>query len=138
MERGGRGATDEPVAHVVATVNVLLSVVFLGDFGYRLAAAPNRGRYLVRRFGWADLPSALRIAEVMGVCVFGTLTGYLANLFLARTTRRRRGAGVPDDVRVREQIDTLRDALVVQQESPADLEELLIRSRGDERHKGEA
>ena len=57
-------STGESLAQVVATVNVLLSVVLLGDFVYRLATASAPGRYVVRWFGWADLIAALPFAEV--------------------------------------------------------------------------
>jgi len=44
---------------VVRIIDVLLSLIFLGDFFYRLFTAPTKRRYFVRQLGWLDLLSSL-------------------------------------------------------------------------------
>jgi voltage-gated potassium channel len=44
---------------VMRTMNQALSLIFLADFLFRLARAESRTGYVVARFGWADLLSAM-------------------------------------------------------------------------------
>lgn len=55
---------DAALDYVLQSMTVLLSIVFAGDFAYRLQAAPSRVAYLGRGLGWADLVSALPLMEV--------------------------------------------------------------------------
>jgi len=50
---------DPATQTVVRTVDLLLSIVFLADFGARLYRAPSRWGYFLRQFGWADLLASL-------------------------------------------------------------------------------
>ncbi|MGC5172649.1 potassium channel family protein [Micromonospora sp. DT81.3] len=50
---------DPDLQLVLAVIDGLLSLIFFGDFLYRLKTAPARGRYFFRKFGWADLLSCI-------------------------------------------------------------------------------
>ena len=50
-------ALDPEVDSVVWIVDALLCIIFLIDFGWRLATAPDRRRYM--RLGWADFLGSL-------------------------------------------------------------------------------
>jgi voltage-gated potassium channel len=50
---------DQALMFVLGAMNALFSVIFLGDFVYRLATAPSRPGYFWRGFGWADLLASL-------------------------------------------------------------------------------
>jgi len=49
--------SDPDLQLVLAVIDGLLSLIFLGDFLYRLKTAPSRSGYFFRQFGWADLLS---------------------------------------------------------------------------------
>jgi voltage-gated potassium channel len=55
---------DAALNNVVRTIDVILSVVFLIDFLVRLARAPSRADYFLRRYGWADLLASLPFPEL--------------------------------------------------------------------------
>jgi voltage-gated potassium channel len=61
---------DPATQTVVRIVDVLLSIVFLADFGARLRRAPSRGDYVLRQVGWADLLAALPFPQVKVLRVF--------------------------------------------------------------------
>jgi len=75
-------ADDPNLDTVIYTLNGLFSLIFLGDFTYRLFTSDSKSRYFLREFGWADLlaslpfPQAkvLRIFRLMRV--FRLLRGY--------------------------------------------------------------
>jgi voltage-gated potassium channel len=46
---------DQDAINVVYIINVVLTLLFIFDFGLRLATAPSRSFYFVRDYGWADL-----------------------------------------------------------------------------------
>jgi len=46
---------DPDAANVVLIVNSVLTLLFIYDFGLRLATAPSRSFYFIRDYGWADL-----------------------------------------------------------------------------------
>ena len=48
---------DSNLQLVLAVIDGLLSLIFLGDFLFRLKTAPSRRGYFFRQFGWADLLS---------------------------------------------------------------------------------
>lgn len=56
-------AGNKPLHLVLAVMNGLLSVLFLIDFVYRVATAPNAWRYLWRGFGWADLLASVPMPQ---------------------------------------------------------------------------
>lgn len=50
---------DPIVFGVVGIIDVLLSLIFLGDFLYRLFTADSKSGYFFKQFGWADLLACL-------------------------------------------------------------------------------
>ena len=46
---------DPDAVNVVIIINLCLTLIFLFDFGYRLATAKSRSYYFIRDWGWADL-----------------------------------------------------------------------------------
>lgn len=46
---------DPDAVNVVLIVNAVLTLLFIYDFGLRIATAPSRSSYLLRDWGWADL-----------------------------------------------------------------------------------
>lgn len=61
---------DRNLEYVLLAVNLLLSVVFLLDFLYRLFTAPDRVTYVLRQFGWADLLASLPLQQVKVLRLF--------------------------------------------------------------------
>lgn len=60
----------ESLQTVLAVMNGLFSLVFLGDFIYRLSTAPSRGAYFFRHFGWADLLASLPFPQLKILRIF--------------------------------------------------------------------
>jgi voltage-gated potassium channel Kch len=50
---------DEDMLQVVIAVDLVLSVIFLGDFLYRLFTAESKRGYFIRQYGWLDFLSSL-------------------------------------------------------------------------------
>jgi voltage-gated potassium channel len=50
---------DGPVEQVALAVDAIITPIFLLDFLYRLFTVRSRAHYFVRRWGWADLLSAV-------------------------------------------------------------------------------
>ena len=50
---------DAPLAEVATIIDGVLSLVFLGDFSYRLFTAGSKSGYFFRQLGWMDLISSL-------------------------------------------------------------------------------
>jgi voltage-gated potassium channel len=46
---------DPDAVNVVYIINVVLTLLFIYDFGLRLATAPDRSSYFLRDYGWTDL-----------------------------------------------------------------------------------
>ena len=46
---------DQDAINVVYIINAVLTLLFVYDFGLRLATAPSRSFYFFRDYGWADL-----------------------------------------------------------------------------------
>ena len=46
---------DQDAINVVFIINAVLTLLFIYDFGLRLATAPSRSSYFFRDYGWADL-----------------------------------------------------------------------------------
>ena len=55
---------DEDLTKVLGIMNALLSVIFLGDFAYRMSTAPSRSTYFLRQYGWADLLASMPLAQL--------------------------------------------------------------------------
>jgi hypothetical protein len=64
-------AVEDPnLDSVLRVMNVLLSVIFLADFTYRLFTAESKSRYFFRQFGWADLLASLPFEQAKILRVF--------------------------------------------------------------------
>jgi voltage-gated potassium channel len=61
---------DPATQTVVRAVDVLLSLIFLADFGARLHRAPSGWNYFLWQFGWADLLASLPLPQVKVLRVF--------------------------------------------------------------------
>lgn len=55
---------DQNVIRVIYIVDLLLSVIFLADFLYRLFTAESKSRYFFRQLGWLDLLGSLPFPQV--------------------------------------------------------------------------
>lgn len=77
-------ASDPSLQLILSAMNALFSVIFLGDFLYRLRTAPSASRYFFRGFGWADLLASLPFAQLKVLRVFRLL----------RVVRLLRGVGI--------------------------------------------
>lgn len=55
---------DQDVIRVIFIVDLLLSVIFLADFSYRLFTAESKRRYFFRQYGWLDLIGSLPFPQV--------------------------------------------------------------------------
>jgi voltage-gated potassium channel len=62
-------AEDPNLDTVLDSMNGLFSIIFLGDFTYRLFTAESKSQYFLRQFGWADLLASLpfNVAKVLRV-----------------------------------------------------------------------
>ncbi|WP_114855653.1 potassium channel family protein [Brachybacterium sp. YJGR34] len=65
--------SDGALQLVLAVMNALFSVVFLGDFVYRITTASSASRYLLRQYGWADLLASLPFPQLKVLRVFRLL-----------------------------------------------------------------
>ena len=61
---------DENLDTVLNVMNGLLSIIFLGDFAYRISTAESKSRYFFRQFGWADLLASLPFQQLKVLRVF--------------------------------------------------------------------
>ena len=55
---------------VLVAMNALFSVIFLGDFTYRILTAPSATAYFFRHFGWADLLASLPFPQLKILRIF--------------------------------------------------------------------
>ena len=63
-------ADDPKLDTVINAMNGLFSIIFLGDFTYRLLTARSKSQYFFRQFGWADLLASLPFAQAKVLRVF--------------------------------------------------------------------
>jgi Ion transport protein len=61
---------------VLRVMNALFSVIFLGDFLYRIRTAPQRSTYFFRHFGWADLLASLPFPQFKILRIFRLIRVY--------------------------------------------------------------
>ena len=69
--------------------------------------------------------TALIVGSIIGVGIFGTLTGYLANLFLS-PSKKADDSSVPD---VQQKLNSLKDLVTQQQDTISELEMLIASQR---------
>ncbi|GAA1934662.1 ion transporter [Microbacterium aoyamense] len=67
---------DGALQIVLQVMNGLFSLIFLGDFIYRMATAESAARYFFRGFGWADLLASLPFAQLKILRIFRLLRVY--------------------------------------------------------------
>ena len=103
LEQYAPGANITTASDAIWYTIVTISTVGYGD-EYPVT---NRGRW----FG--------TVVIVTGVGIFGAFTGYLANLFLSPSRKKKR-AEPPADVDVRSKITELRELIAVQQQQQRD------------------
>jgi voltage-gated potassium channel len=77
---------DHNLSTVLEVMNLILSVIFLLDFLYRLATAPDKAGYFFRQYGWADLLASLPFEQVKILRVFRLVR--VIRLFKAYGMRR--------------------------------------------------
>lgn len=61
---------DPALQQILAAMDILFSIIFLGDFLYRLRTAPSGTAYFFRHYGWADLLASLPFPQVKILRVF--------------------------------------------------------------------
>ncbi len=61
---------DPDLAGIINIMNGLFSVIFLGDFFFRISTAPSKSQYFFRDFGWADLFASLPLPQFKILRVF--------------------------------------------------------------------
>jgi voltage-gated potassium channel len=70
------GVRDENLGTVLEWINILLSITFLIDFGYRLFTAESKSAYFVRQYGWADLLASLPFEQAKALRIFRLVRVY--------------------------------------------------------------
>ena len=63
-------AADPALQLILSVMNGLFSLIFLGDFIYRMITAPSAAHYFFVGFGWADLLASLPFPELKILRVF--------------------------------------------------------------------
>ncbi|WP_022888465.1 ion transporter [Agromyces italicus] len=66
-------SADGALQLILTVMNALFSLIFLGDFIYRMATAPSAARYFFRGFGWADLLASLPFPQLKVLRIFRLL-----------------------------------------------------------------
>jgi voltage-gated potassium channel len=56
---------DPDAVHVVYTINLFLTLLFIFDFGLRLCTASSRSFYFFRDYGWADFFAIIPIFRIL-------------------------------------------------------------------------
>lgn len=67
---------QESLDYVITIVNFLLTLVFMGDFIFRLVKADNKREYMLKGYGWADLLSALPLSQTNILRLFRLIRVY--------------------------------------------------------------
>ncbi len=61
---------DPDLDGILNIMNGLFSIIFLGDFFFRIATVPSKSHYFFRDFGWADLFASLPLPQFKILRVF--------------------------------------------------------------------
>jgi len=67
---------QDSLDYVITIVNFLLTLVFMGDFVYRLIKADSKRDYMLKGYGWADLLSALPLSQTNILRLFRLIRVY--------------------------------------------------------------
>ena len=46
---------DPLIKDIIIIIDIVLTIIFIGDFLYRFFTAESKSRYMIREWGWADL-----------------------------------------------------------------------------------
>lgn len=68
--------TATNVAGVLNIMNFIFSLIFIADFTYRIHVAPNKRKYFLHEYGWADLLASMPVAQFKILRVFRLLRVY--------------------------------------------------------------
>lgn len=84
---------DPDAIRVLSVINFFLTIIFLGDFLYRLGTAASKSHYFFRDWGWADLLAsipALRILRLFRIFkAYRLLSKYGARNILGKLKKHR-------------------------------------------------
>jgi hypothetical protein len=67
---------DPDLTNIFSIMNGIYSIIFLGDFTYRILTAPSKSGYFFRQFGWADLLASLPFEQTKILRVFRLVRVY--------------------------------------------------------------
>ncbi|TAH33832.1 ion transporter [Candidatus Saccharibacteria bacterium] len=65
-----------PIKYVIVSIDVFLSILFLGDFLKQFIKAPSKRHYFFREFGWADLLASIPFPQFKILRVFRLIKAY--------------------------------------------------------------
>lgn len=65
--------SNEAIQQILFVMNALFSLIFLGDFTYRISTAQSAWRYFFLGFGWADLLASLPFPQLKVLRIFRLL-----------------------------------------------------------------
>ena len=84
---------DPDALNVLSVINFFLTIIFLGDFLFRILTAPSKAHYFFRDWGWADLLAsipALRILRLFRIFkAYRLLHKYGARNILGKLKKHR-------------------------------------------------
>jgi voltage-gated potassium channel len=85
----GLSISDEALSYVIMLINLLLTLIFMLDFLWRLFKAESKRQYLVHGYGWADFLSSLPFSQTNVLRLFRLIRVYrLLNDYGARAVGR--------------------------------------------------
>ena len=68
---------DDPnLQNILQAMNAVLSVVFIGDFIYRISTTSAKADYFFRQYGWADLLASVPLAQLKILRAFRLMRVY--------------------------------------------------------------
>jgi voltage-gated potassium channel len=67
---------DDNLNTVLLWINILLSLIFLLDFTYRLLSAESKSTYFLHQWGWADLLASLPFEQAKALRLFRLVRVY--------------------------------------------------------------
>lgn len=80
---------DEALSYVIVLINLLLTLIFMLDFLWRLLKADSKRQYLIHGYGWADFLSSLPFSQTNVLRLFRLIRVYrLLNDYGARAVGR--------------------------------------------------
>ena len=68
--------SDEALSYVIVLINLLLTLIFMLDFLWRLFRAQSKRQYLIHGYGWADFLSSLPFSQTNVLRLFRLIRVY--------------------------------------------------------------